>query len=130
MDPALHELFQSFGFLVGTFWLYRFIKVRHETWITELRAFRTPELTRGEREHLDVKVVTDRRLGRLGYGSIWCDHPGAGHNCTLCKLNRQNAPEPTWAREVPLPDPIYPDGPRRHVEPLVPPPPPTSIPGR
>ena len=112
MDPAFHELFQSLGFLLGTFWLYRWIKVRHEEWLKGLRAYRSSDLDlKDPRPHLDVKVVTDPRLGRLGYSSIWCDHPGSLHDCVLCKRVRQ------WKAEDAA------------VKPLVEPPPPTRIPG-
>jgi hypothetical protein len=110
MDPVFHELFQSLGFLIGTWWLYRFIKVKHEAWSKELRAFRTAELTSGERPLLDAKVVTDRRLGRLGLSSIWCDHPGSLHDCILCKRVRQWKAEDAVKPAIPPPPPIYPNG--------------------
>lgn len=117
MDPALHELFQTFGFLIGTAWLYRFIRIKHEAWTKELRAFRSSELSGNANTDPDVKVVTDPRLGRLGIMSIWCDHPGARCSCMQCRWNRKYG-------AVPPPPPVFSTGPGP-TEPLVPPPPPT-----
>jgi hypothetical protein len=73
-------------------------------------------------QYISRKIVNDRRLGKLGLGSIWCSHPGAIHHCTLCKLNRQNRVEPV----VPPPPPVYSTGPGP-TEPVIPPPPPTHL---
>jgi hypothetical protein len=94
MDPAFQDLFQTFAILVGTWILYKGVLKKHREWTCELRAFRSTELSGNPNTDPEVKVVSDPRLGRLGLTSIWCDHPGANHNCTLCKLNRQNAPRP------------------------------------
>jgi hypothetical protein len=88
MDP-LRDLYQSLGFLIATIWLYRYVRAKHTAFTNELASYRCDQLSTGERPHLDVKVVTDPRLGRLGINSIWCDHPGARCSCMTCRWNRK-----------------------------------------